>query len=208
MLNCRACFWQCVQPFDRPANIQRLRQNVNPLLRQSQQRFQSTDIRKTRTRPHYLTRVEKLSSDRNEPWQNSAVAENQKKRERAALQQQSSSRDVIASKERRETPNLMKLGKRDTTMSETDWNRRKRELRFLQDPLDLAQFVQAELRKDRAEEMKQLVRMASHSMPCVVSWNHIIDYYLAKSQVSNALKVYNDVCKAIHQTQHPLTLFR
>lgn len=82
-------------------------------------------------------------------------------------------------------------------MSETDWNRRKRELRFLQDPLDLAQFVQAELRKDRAEEMKQLVRMASHSMLCVVSWNHIIDHYLAKSQVSDALKVYNDVRMAI-----------
>ncbi|KAJ4335797.1 hypothetical protein N0V87_005913 [Didymella glomerata] len=80
-------------------------------------------------------------------------------------------------------------------MSETDWNRRKRELRFLQDPLDLAQFVQAELRKDRAEEMKQLVRMASHSMLCVVSWNHIIDHYLAKSQVSDALKVYNDMKK-------------
>lgn len=197
MLNCRACLWQCVQPFDRPANLQRLRHNVNPLLRQSQQRLQSTDVRKTRTRPHYLSRVEKLSNDRNEPWKNSAVAENQKKRERAALQQQSSPRDVIASVERRETPNLMKLGKQDMTMSETDWNRRKRELRFLQDPLDLAQFVQAELRKDRVEEMKQLVRMASHSMPVVVSWNHIIDYYLAKSQVASAMKVYNDVRMAI-----------
>ena len=197
MLNCRACLWQCVQPFDRPANLQRLRHNVNPLLRQSQQRLQSTDVRKTRTRPHYLTKVEKLSNDRNEPWQNSAVAENQKKRERAALQQQSSPGDVIALVERRETPNLMKLGKRDVTMSETDWNRSKRELRFLQDPLDLAQFVQAELRKDRVEEMKQLVRMASHSMPVVVSWNHIIDHYLAKSQVANAMKVYNDVRMAI-----------
>jgi hypothetical protein len=192
MLNCRACLWQCVQPFDRPASLQRLRHNVNPLLRQSQQRLQSTDVRKTRTRPHYLARVEKLSNSRNEPWQNSAVAENQKKRERAALRQ-SSSTDVITSVERRETPNLMKLGKRDTTMSETDWNRRKRELRFLQDPLDLAQFVHAELKKDRVEEMKQLVRMASHSMPCVVSWNHIIDHYLASSKVGDALKVYNDV---------------
>lgn len=87
----------------------------------------------------------------------------------------------------------MKLGKRDTTMSETDWNRRKRELRFLQDPLDLAQFVQAELKKEKVEEMKQLVRMASHSMLCVVSWNHIIDHYLAKSKVGDAMKVYNDV---------------
>lgn len=78
-------------------------------------------------------------------------------------------------------------------MTDNDWNRRKRELRHLQDPLELAQFVRAELNKDKVEEMKQLVQMASHSMACVVSWNHIIDYYLAKSQVSIALKVYNDV---------------
>lgn len=88
----------------------------------------------------------------------------------------------------------MNLGKRDTRMSEIDWNRRKRELRYLQDPLDLAQFVKAELNKDKVVEMKQLVQMASHSMACVVSWNHIIDYYLAKEKVNDALKVYNDVC--------------
>lgn len=193
MLNCRACLWQCVQPFDRPANLQRLRRNVNPLLK-NQQRLQSTNVYKTGTRPHYLTKVERLSQSRDEPWQNSAVAENQKKRERAALRQ-SSSKDV----ERRETPNLMKLGKRDSTMSETDWSRRKRELRFLQDPLDLAQFVQAELKKERVGEMKQLVRMASHSMACVVSWNHIIDHYLAKSKVGDALKVYNDVRTVMSQ---------
>jgi pentatricopeptide repeat protein len=79
-------------------------------------------------------------------------------------------------------------------MSDSDWNRRKRELRHLQDPLELAEFVKAELRKDKVEEMLQLVRMASHSMESVVSWNHIIDHYLAKERVNDALKVYNDVC--------------
>ena len=188
MLNCRACLWQCVQPFDRPANLQRLRHNVNPLLRQSQQRLQSTNVYKTGTRPHYLAKVEKLSQSRDEPWKNSAAAKNQTKWERAALRQPPS-RDV----ERQETPNLTKLGKKPLHVSDTDWNRRKRELRYLQDPLDLAQFVRAELNKDKVDEMKQLVQMASHSMACVVSWNHIIDYYLAKSQVTLALKVYNDV---------------
>ena len=116
------------------------------------------------------------------------MAENQKKRERTVLRQ-SSSRDT----ESQETPNLMNLGKRDTRMSDTDWNRRKRELRYLQDPLELAEFVKAELNKDKVVEMKQLVQMASHSMSCVVSWNHIIDHYLAKEKVNDALKVYNDV---------------
>lgn len=190
MLKCRACLWQCVQPFDRPADLQRLRRNVNPLIRQSQQRLQSTKVYRTETRPHYLNRVENLSQSKDEPWQKSASAENQKKWERTALRQ-SPSRDV----DRQDTPNLTKLGRKPPHMTDTDWNRRKRELRHLQDPLDLAQFVRAELSKDKVEEMKQLVQMASHSMACVVSWNHIIDYHLAKSQVSHALKVYNDMKK-------------
>jgi pentatricopeptide repeat protein len=79
-------------------------------------------------------------------------------------------------------------------MTDSDWNRRKRELRHLQDPLELATFVSNELKKNRVEEMLQLVRMASHSMQCVVSWNHIIDHYLATERVNDAIKVYNDVC--------------
>jgi hypothetical protein len=188
MLNCRACLWRCVQPFDRPANIDRLRRNVNPLLRQGQQRLLAT-VRKTGTQPTYLTDVEKLAQSKDEPWKNSAMAANQQRRERAVLRQQPS-RDA----ERQETPNLMKLRRRDPNMSDTDWNRRKRELRYLQDPLELADFVKAELNKDKVDEMKQLVQMASHSMSCVVSWNHIIDYYLAKEKVNAALKVYNEVC--------------
>jgi pentatricopeptide repeat protein len=78
-------------------------------------------------------------------------------------------------------------------MSDADWNNRKRELRHLQDPLELATFVRQELQKGKAKEMLQLVRMASHSMQCVVSWNHIIDHHLAKERVNDALKVYNEV---------------
>ena len=189
MLNCRTCLWQCVQPFDRPASLQRIRRNVNPLLHQGQQRLQSTNMYKTGPRPHYPTRVDKLSQSRDEPWKKSAAADNQNKWERAALRQSSSSRDAVG----HESANLMKLGKKPLSMSDTDWNRRKQELRYLQDPLELAQFVRAELNKDKVEEMKQLVQMASHSMACVVSYNHIIDYYLSKSQVTRALKVYNDV---------------
>jgi len=78
-------------------------------------------------------------------------------------------------------------------MSSIDWNRRKLELRHLQDPLELATFVKKELAKNRSEEMLQLVRMASHSMECIVSWNHIIDHYLKEGRVNDAIKIYNDV---------------
>lgn len=87
-----------------------------------------------------------------------------------------------------------KLGRRDPALPVKDWNRRRRELKHLTDPLELATFVQNELMKDKEEEMLQLVRMASHSMQCIVSWNHLIDYSLAKGKVSQAFKIYNEVC--------------
>ncbi|KAF2133325.1 pentatricopeptide repeat protein-like protein [Dothidotthia symphoricarpi CBS 119687] len=90
---------------------------------------------------------------------------------------------------------ITKIGKRDSNMSDTDWNNRKRELRFLKDPLELATFVKNELGKGRVTEMLQLTRMASHSMMCIVSWNHIIDHYLANERVNDALKVYNEMKK-------------
>lgn len=86
----------------------------------------------------------------------------------------------------------MWLGKRDPQMSESEWKRRKKELQYLHDPLEVAVFVRQELAKGKHKEMLQLVRMASHSMPVVVSWNHIIDH-LMKTSVSEAMKVYNEV---------------
>jgi hypothetical protein len=190
MLNCRACLWRCIQALDAPtSNAHRLRRDVNPVFLPSQQRLLSTRrdvVRRTDTRPTYLAEVEKLSRQGQEPWKNSAVAANQKKRERAALRQPPPERV-------HETSNLAKLGRRDPTISERDWFNRKQELKYLQDPLELATFVRSELGKGRATEMLQLVRMASHSMQCIVSWNHIIDHYLAKERVGDALKVYNDV---------------
>lgn len=169
---------------------------MNPILSRGQQRLLSTRdvVRTADAKPLNLTEVERLSKDGEEPWKKSAMAENQKKRERAVLRQQPVQRGT-------ETPNLSKLGKRDPSVSVSDWERRKKELRHLQDPLELANFVRKELGKGKATEMLQLVRMASHSMQCIVSWNHVIDHYLAKERVNDALKVYNDVRLIIHEVE-------
>lgn len=86
----------------------------------------------------------------------------------------------------------MWLGKRDPRMTPAEWDRRRRELHHLHDPLQVAAFVRQQLAKGKSKEMLQLVRMASHSMQVVVSWNHIIDH-LMKTSVSAAMKVYNEV---------------
>ncbi|EUC28721.1 hypothetical protein COCCADRAFT_108362 [Bipolaris zeicola 26-R-13] len=191
MLNCRACLWRCIQALDVPTtNAHRLRRNVNPLLVNSQQRLLSTRnvARQEDKTLAELGEAGGRSRNGEDHFKKSAFAAKQKRAEILALRQ-SHARRVD------ETPNLAKLGRRDPRMSESDWNRRKRELRHLQDPLDLAAFVKQELSKDRVEEMLQLVRMASHSMQCIVSWNHIIDHLLAKERVKDALKVYNDMKK-------------
>lgn len=189
MLNCRACLWRCIQALDVPTtNAHRLRRNVNPFLANSQQRLLSARnvARQEGKTPTDLSEARGRSRNREDHFKKSAFAAKQKRTEILALRQSHALRVE-------ETPNLAKLGRRDPRMSESDWNRRKRELRHLQDPLDLAAFVKQELDKDRVEEMLQLVRMASHSMQCIVSWNHIIDHLLAKERVKDALKVYNDV---------------
>jgi hypothetical protein len=192
MLNCRACLWRCVDALDVPArNAPRLRRDVNPVFVRSQQRrLQSTTeevVRKTKWTPRYQPEVEKISRRGEEPWKLSAVAANQRKKINASLHQQ-------PPKNVYDTPNLERVGRRDPTMSERDWYNRLAELRHLRDPLELATFVKSELRKDKSTEMLQLVRMASHSMECVVSWNHVIDHLLVKERVTEALKVYNEVC--------------
>jgi len=228
MLKCRACLWRCIQTLDAPtANVHRLRRDVNPLVLPSQkrlirsapedvrqkrddrfpsesarqrrpQRYTPDVVRKTGTRPTHLLEVEKLSRSGQDPWTNSSVAANQRKRARAAVRPQRP-QNVY------QTPNLDKLGGRDPSVSQTDWSNRKRELRHLQDPLELATFVRQELGKGRLEEMLQLVRMASHSMQCIVSWNHVIDHLLAKERVNDALKVYNDVRPSIYSGRCLLT---
>jgi pentatricopeptide repeat protein len=162
---------------------------VSPLLQQSQQRLLSTRnvTRAEGDRSADPSETEGTSRREEDHFKKSAFAANRKRREATALRQ------TPARHPADETPNLARLGRRDPSMSDSEWNRRKRELRHLQDPLELATFVRNELKKDKAEEMLQLVRMASHSMQCIVSWNHIIDHYLAKERVNDAIKVYNDV---------------
>ena len=69
----------------------------------------------------------------------------------------------------------------------------EQELRFLRDPLKLADNTVSLLKIGQHEKAGQLVRMASKSMACTVSWNHMMDYEMSKGRVSRAMTLYNDV---------------
>ena len=67
------------------------------------------------------------------------------------------------------------------------------ELDYLRDPTLLAQNVSNRLRDDEYAQALDLVRVASSRMSCVVSWNHLIDWNMAKGRVQQALKTYLEV---------------
>ncbi len=69
----------------------------------------------------------------------------------------------------------------------------EKELRYLHDPLKLADHTINLLKKDDYHKALELVKMSSRNMSCTVSWNHLMDYEMYTGRVSNALKIYNDV---------------
>ena len=67
------------------------------------------------------------------------------------------------------------------------------ELDYLRDPIVLAQDVSTRLQQNDYDRALDLVRVASSRMSCVVSWNHLIDYNMAKGRIVPALKTYQEV---------------
>ena len=69
----------------------------------------------------------------------------------------------------------------------------KLELRWLKDPVKLADHTVKLLRDDDLLKALELVRLASKDVECTVSWNHLIDYEMSKARVTEAVKLYNEV---------------
>lgn len=69
-----------------------------------------------------------------------------------------------------------------------------KEMQYLGDPLKLAtNTLQLLMQPGQDEKARELVRVASKSMECTVSWNHLIDFYMGQGRVAMAMTTYNDV---------------
>ncbi len=66
------------------------------------------------------------------------------------------------------------------------------EVRWLKDPVKLANHTVKLLHGDDFEKALEIVRLASKNVECTVSWNHLIDYEMSKARVTNAVKLYNE----------------
>lgn len=71
----------------------------------------------------------------------------------------------------------------------------KQELKYLKDPLKLADHVRHILRGNDIDKALALCRMASKQMQCIVSWNHCIDWLMARKDIDKAMKLYNEMKK-------------
>lgn len=69
----------------------------------------------------------------------------------------------------------------------------RKQLRYLKDPLKLAEHVRKSLRDDDIDIALAVVQGASKSMQCTVSWNHLIEWYLSKGKMKYAFRTYNEV---------------
>jgi len=68
-----------------------------------------------------------------------------------------------------------------------------RKLKFLKDPLKLAENVRLTLRDGEFDKAERLVRFASREGLYIVAWNHLINYQISHGKVNGAIKTYNEV---------------
>ena len=79
-----------------------------------------------------------------------------------------------------------------------DERRARMELKFLKDPLALADRIRSLLKDADAPEPAKaysMVRIASRTIQCTVAWNHVMDFEMSKGRISVAMKAYNEVSR-------------
>lgn len=77
-----------------------------------------------------------------------------------------------------------------------DERRVRKELKYLKDPLALADRVRSLLKDATVPEPLKaysMVRIASRTIQCTVAWNHVMDFEMSKGRISVAMKAYNEV---------------
>lgn len=69
----------------------------------------------------------------------------------------------------------------------------EQEVKWLKDPLKLAEHTSKLLRENQHQKALAIVRVASRNVECTVSWNHLVDYEMGNGRVANGVKLYNEV---------------
>ena len=80
-------------------------------------------------------------------------------------------------------------------LSERQKTHLRAELKYLTDPLKLANHIHHVLQNDNVEKALALVRLSNRAVANIVSWNHILDWNMKKGKTQVAFSVYNEMKK-------------
>ena len=105
-----------------------------------------------------------------DPWKFSTTARKQTEKTLSVLR----SKPVLPEKE----PNPLNL---------------ETELKYLKDPLKLANHIEYILKHDKQPKAMALIRLSSRTLTNIVSWNHMIDWQMKNGKTKAALDTYNEV---------------
>ncbi|CZR59215.1 uncharacterized protein PAC_09107 [Phialocephala subalpina] len=119
------------------------------------------------------------------PSRSSALSENKEKEPKALQPWQMKMNKRMAGKELK---SMRARAADDITERETSIH-----LRYLRDPIKLAEFVRRSLRQNNFDLAQKIVKAASPTVACIVSWNHLIEWQLSKGRMNAAFKVYNEM---------------
>jgi pentatricopeptide repeat protein len=199
MFSCNDCIRRTIRSvlIDLPAtNPSTLRQNNHgPLifLYPRQSRTHST-VQAIRKGHHRQVLKKALSRDNKQPLNNS-------RRRNGPLPGEV--RDVLARENNRKYLSIEEMPASGSTQYQLQW---------LQDPLKLANAVLDRLRIGADQSALELIRGSEKQIYVegekqgrhidnVVSWNHVMEYYMHKGDTREALKVYNEMKKRGHRPE-------
>ena len=86
----------------------------------------------------------------------------------------------------------------------------EKELKWIQDPLQLADNTVKLLKKGQYNKAYALARLASKDMRCVVTWNHLVDFDMARGHTTAAIRTYNEVrmCQLVPKAAESESAFK
>ena len=104
----------------------------------------------------------------------------------AVLANGASSKAVKRGDDEKKRPHAIAIENKSALLKELDW---------LPDRVKLAEHVHYVLRCNDPEKALNLCRLASKREEVIVSWNHVVDWYMRNGKFDDALKTYNEMKK-------------
>ena len=186
MFECRACTLRCIRAITGDTlSVQPLKKGRLPI---------TSGLRNTSLRRNASTAVAtKAQDDGFVPFERTTKLDREKAKSnitrynsKPPLHAMTDRMTEKEEEEEKKKPNAIVIKNKPALLKELEW---------LPDRVKLAEHVHYTLRCNDPAKALDLCRLASKKEVVVVSWNHVVDWYMQKGKVGDALKIYNEMKK-------------